>query len=146
MHEARVRDRARLVALHPPDEMPLDAGDVREGRPLRRPLLHVVFAERRQTGADRLSYDGRVLAFGHADQPNLGTGAAGACARDRDALLDGRDAFPQSTRHRRSHAATSGSGRPITLVYEPSTRSMRWAPSPWIAYEPARSNGSPVAR
>lgn len=37
-------------------------------------------------------------------------------------------------------------GRPTTVLHEPSTRSTSTAPCPWMAYAPALSCGSPVSR
>jgi hypothetical protein len=47
---------------------------------------------------------------------------------------------------RSSSRTTVSKGNPITLLTLPSTPSTKTPPAPWIAYAPALSNGSPVAR
>lgn len=84
------------------------------------------------------------------EQPEVpGWAAVGAlaCAQvdpDRSRETGVYAELSRSTPSRRASVTTSGSGRPTTLVSDPSMRSTSAPPAPWMPYAPALSSGSPV--
>src|SRR5205814_1569782 len=92
-------------------------------------------------GAHRRGAD----SLAHGDERDVARITSCTAARLSDAVTDRAVVLGHHNPCARNQVATSGSGSPMTLVYEPTTRSTRCAPSPWIAYAPALPRGSPVA-
>src|SRR5207247_2413235 len=101
-------DQLRLVALEPPDEVPLHAGQLEAlGRELLRVALAEIRRARRGCRPDRL--DGMRLA--HGDDRDARRIAAGTDTRRLDAATHGLPAFGDRG-HAGDPAANRGSGPP----------------------------------
>ena len=129
-----------------------------DGRELVARLLHEVLRDVAEPGRDRCDDARRRLPLRDTDQRHLGrrpTGAlrgrGGARAELREPRRDpavadaGRPRVAHAPPSERSSASVSSSGSPMTFVSLPSTASTKLRPSPWSAYAPALSSGSPVA-
>ena len=136
MHERRIRNRRRLVALDAADEVPRDRGsEIGERGALREPFLHVVLAEGAEPDRRRRPYDVGIHPLADADERHVRACAAGVAARRSDAFFDGGEVARdrraavvlcrmifQRTFHRRSQPATSGNkSAAIAWVNGPAT-------------------------
>src|SRR5690606_13632198 len=117
----------------PTDEVPAHrASALGEGLGLLHQALSRVLTKVAHAPVVGLEHLGDGLVLAHRDEPHALGISSGRARRVLDAPPNVGQSLGDTHASRSTAASTSASGKPTTLVYEPSMRSTSAPPSPWM--------------